>query len=392
MRLARRLREVSSSYTLSLMAKRESRVEPDGEIIDLGSGGPDLDTPENIKEAAKQAIDENFTRLIDPYGLVHLRESIALKYQKLYDTDHQTGEIIITSGAKNALFACALSLFGDGDEVIIFAPYWATYAEQVRLAGAMPVFIETEKGKAFQPEVEKLEAFLTPSTKAVILNNPCNPTGAVILPETLKKIAVLSLQKDFYIICDECYEHFVFDTPYESIARYSQKVKDRLIIINAFSESYAMMGWRIGYALGPKLVIDAMVRVNSHDCSQPSSISQRAALEAIMGPQDFIQLMIGQMREKREVMFEALNRTHGFTCLRPQGTFFMFPDVQGLYGRLEVESATEVSNYLLKHARVLTVPGEVFGCAGHIRFSFAPPLERIHEGMKRIEQCITSVT
>jgi len=388
MRISGRLREVTSSYTLSLRSEAEKLRKADASIIDLGSGEPDFATPDNIKEAARRAIDEGRTRMGGPYGLADLRNAVVQSYERSCGTDYRENEVIITSGAKNALFSCALSLFNEGDEVVLFSPSWISYAEQVRIAGAKPVFIRTEQDNRFQPDIGKLESVLKPATKAVILNNPANPSGVIISVEELKKIAILSLQKDFYIICDECLDHFIYEEGYGSMARFAKKIRDRLIIVNAVSETYAMSGWRVGYALGPKNVIDAMAKVISHDCSQPSSVSQRAALEAMTGPQDFIKQVIAEYRKKRDTMFELIWKIKELSCLRPDGTFYMFPDVTALLERLKLESTTEFSNHLLKHARVITIPGEIFNYPGHVRFSFAPPLEAIVEGMRRVEDCL----
>ncbi|MEW5807700.1 MAG: pyridoxal phosphate-dependent aminotransferase [Acidobacteriota bacterium] len=387
LRISGRMREITSSCTFSLKVE-EDRIRSAGQdIIDFGAEEPDFNTPDNIKEAAKRSIDENFTHHTDPMGLFELRKAIAERYTKEYGTDYPEREILVANGARNVLLALALSLFGEGDEAIVLSPHWSSYPEQVRIAGARPVFAKVEAEDRFLPRAERIEEAITSATKAIFLNSPCNPSGSIIPSDLLKRILVLSLQKDFYIISDESYESFIFDGRHESMMQYFQKARDRLILVNSLSMTYAMSGWRIGYAIGPKAIIDAAAKIVGHDSFHPSSVSQKAALEAMRG-ESAVASMLNIYRERRDCMLELIQSIKGMTCHVPEGAFYLFPNVTELCRMLKLESSLEVSNYLFKNARVITVPGEVFGYPGHIRLTFAASLENIMEGMKRIRDTL----
>jgi aspartate aminotransferase len=351
--------------------------------VDFGIGEPDFPTPEHIKEAAHRAIREDFTRYTDAGGIPELREAVARKYQREYGAEFDPKrEVIISCGAKQALFNAALVLLESRDEVLVPTPYWVSYPEQIRLAGAKVVPIDACEECGFTLTAAEVEAALTPRTRVLILNFPNNPSGAVITPAELEKIIELARSRDFYVIYDECYEKFVYDGPPLSAARYG---KENVILIGSCSKTYAMTGWRIGWACGPAEVIQAMEKVQSQSTSNPTSIAQKAALEALTGDQTCVQEMIAEYRWRRDVMVRGLNEVPGIKCAMPAGSFFVFPNVGGLFGG-SIRNSTDLAAHLLEEAGVVTISGVEFGRDGYLRLSYATPIERIEEGLYRLRR------
>lgn len=389
MKLATRLRDVTVSATLALKAESDRLKAAGLSVMDLGVGEPDFDTPEPIRQAARAAMEEGFTHYTATAGIAPLRQALARRYAGLYGTAWTEDEVAVGCGAKNILFALSMALFGPGDDVAIFSPWWVSYPDQVRLAGARPLFIPTKESDEFVPRAAELAARLTPATRAVILNSPCNPTGAVIPASELKAFATLARERDLVIISDEVYEAFTWDgQPHASMASHAALLADRLVVVSAFSKSYAMTGWRVGYAIGARDIVKGAVKILSHDSSQAPSFAQKAALAALEGPQDALAAMRAEYDRRRSFIVEAARAVPGMTVVRPRGAFYLYPNVRGLYPAFHATSSTDVSNALLRHARVATVPGEAFGEEGYLRLSYAASLADLKEAMTRLREAV----
>jgi aspartate aminotransferase len=378
-------RNPSPSATLAVKLEADRLREQGVDVIDFGPGEPDFNTPENVKRAAHRAIDENLSHYLATLGLPALRRAIREHYRRLYEADYGDNEVIVSCGGKGALFNAAMALFGPGDEVIIPAPYWVSFPEQVRLAGATPVFQPTRQRDGFIARARDAETLITKATRCLILCSPSNPTGAVIPQDELARFADLALRHDLYVIFDECYEKFLYDgLRHASLAREHGRLRDRLVLVASLSKSYAMTGYRVGYAVAAKSLITAMALVQSHDTTHPTAVAQAAALEAMTGPQDDLERMVEEYRRRRDLIVLGLRSIPGVECLNPPGAFYAYPDVSGLYRRLGVNDSIGVATVLLKDARVATVPGEAFGTAGYLRFSYALSAQRIREGIERV--------
>ena len=359
------------------------------DVIDFGPGEPDFDTPENVKAAGRRAIDENLSHYLPTLGLRKLREAIAASYSARYGIDYAENEIIVGCGAKAVLYLAAMSLFSEGDEAIIPSPYWVSFPEQVRLAGGEPVILQTSEREGFTPGAMAAQSLINDRTRAVILCSPSNPTGAVMPQEEVDRFVDLAVRNDLFLIFDETYEHFLYDgAKHATPARAGRKDRGNILLVSSASKSYAMTGWRVGYALGPRPLIEAMESVQSHDATHTAAVAQAAAAEAITAGRGSVEAMVAEYARRRRVMVEGLKSTKGFTCHVPQGAFYVFPNVTGLYDRFKVKDSAGVSKCLLEEARVATVPGEAFGAPGYLRFSYALSLPRIEEGLERIKRCV----
>lgn len=386
MKFASRLKKIRPSATMAMAARARSLAATGREIIDLGLGEPDFDTPLEIKLAAIDAIRKGFTKYTPPAGIEELKRAIATKLLKENGLRYQNDEIIVSCGAKHSLYNLAQVLFGPGDEVIIPAPYWVTYPDQILLAEAEPVIVPTREEDGFLLTPESLSAAITPRTRALIINSPSNPTGAVYDREMLERIAAICLQKDLLIISDEIYEKFIYQgARHFSIASLSEEVRKRTIVVNGVSKSAAMTGWRIGYAAGPREIIAAMTTVQSQSTSNPTSISQKAAVAALTEAGDFARKMVDEFDRRRRAMVQRLNKLPGARCQIPAGAFYLFPHFSKGSGP---EDDVRLAERLLEEAGVATVPGTAFGAAGYLRISYALPLEKLTEAMDRIEKAL----
>ena len=386
---ARRLDNVLPSATIAVKEEADRLKREGVDVIDFGPGEPDFNTPENIKEAARAAVARNLSHYLPTLGLLELREAIAADYRRKHGTDYAPSEVLVSCGGKNALFAAAMALFDHGDEVIIPAPFWVSFPEQVRLAGGVPVILETTEEAGFIPRAQDAEKLITPATRGIILCSPSNPTGAVIPDDELSRWADLALERDLYVIFDECYERFLYDgRSHASMAVHAARLRDRLVLASTFSKSYAMTGYRIGFAIADRRVVSAMATVQSHDATHASSIVQAAALEALKGPQDDLTGMVSEYARRRAIMVNGLRSIPGITCLMPGGAFYAFPGVAGLYERLGVSDSFGVAKALLEKARIAVVPGEAFGINGYVRFSYALATERIETGIARLREAL----
>ncbi len=396
MRLAERTRSLKPSPTLAMNAKAKALKEAGEDITNFGVGEPDFDTPDNIKEAAIRAIRDGFTKYTAAGGIDELKSAIIDKFRDDNNLNYEKGNILVSCGAKHSLYNIAEALFGPGDEVIIPAPYWVTYPDQVLLNDAAPVIVDTDEENSFMLEPDRLREKISDRTKALILNSPSNPTGLAYDTGTLGKIAELAIEHDFYIISDEIYEKLVYeDYRHTSIASLGEEIRQRTIVVNGLSKSHSMTGWRIGFTAGPADITKAMTNIQSQSTSNAASISQKAAVEALTGPQDFIQVMLSEFDKRRRYMVERLNAMEGVSCKTPVGAFYAFPDVSAHFNKKfnnnPITNSLEISAYFLEHAKVALVPGSAFGNDRYIRLSYATSMENIKKGLDRIEGALAEL-
>ncbi len=334
MGIAKRAQAIKPSPTLATAAKAKAMKAQGIDVVDFGVGEPDFDTPENVKQAGIKAIQSGFTKYTPAGGTDELKEAVIEKFKKDNNLTYEKSQVLISCGAKHSLYNIAEALFDPGDEVIIPSPYWVSYPDQVLLNDATPVIVETTEAEGFKLSAQKLEKAITKKTKALVLNSPSNPTGLAYDKKTLEEIAAVAVKHGIYVISDEIYEKLLYDGfTHFSIASLGPEIKDLTIVVNGVSKSHAMTGWRIGYAAGPKDIITAMANIQSQSTSNPCSISQKAALEALRGPQDFIRTMNVEFDKRRRYMVERLNKMPGMSCLMPVGAFYAFPNVARLYGK-----------------------------------------------------------
>jgi len=393
MRLATRVAKIKPSETLAITAKANALKAEGRDVIGFGAGEPDFDTPANIKQAAIKAIEAGFTKYTPVGGTDELKDAIINKLKRDNSLDYKRSQIVVSCGAKHSLYNLAQALFEAGDEVIIPAPYWVSYPDIVVLAGGTPVILNTLEKDGFKINPQQLKAAITKNTRALIINGPSNPTGAAYSPDELKAIAAVLINENILIITDDIYEKILYTKyPFANIASVESKLKDRTIVVNGVSKAYAMTGWRIGYAAGPEEIIAAVSKIQSQNTSNPTSISQKASVEALNGDQSIVSMMVGEFQKRRDVIVAALNDIPGVKCISPEGSFYVFPNVSGVYGRSfkgkKIIGSTEFIDYLLDEANVATVPGAAFGSDDHIRLSYATSLKNIEEGVKRIKNAI----
>jgi aspartate aminotransferase len=389
MKLASRIALIKPSPTLTIQAKANALKAAGRDIIGFGAGEPDFDTPVNIKEAAIRAIHAGFTKYTPVGGTDELKDAVIAKLQRDNQLTYQRSEIVISCGAKHSLFNVAQVLFEEGDEVLIPSPYWVSYTDIVYLTGAKPMVIKTNIGDDFKLLPSQLEAAITPRTRAIIISYPSNPAGVCYSRKELEALAEVILRKGIMIISDDIYEKIIYDDqPFYTLASLSDELKRISIVINGVSKSYSMTGWRIGYTAGAEEIISAMTKYQSQNTSNPTSIAQKAAVEALNGPQEGVGVMAREFQKRRDLIVERLTAIPGVTCLNPQGAFYVFPNVGSYYGRSfgekVIRSSAEMATYLLDEANVALVPGGDFGHDDHIRISYATSMEQIEKGVERI--------
>jgi aspartate aminotransferase len=392
--LSERSKKIKPSPTLAIDAKAKTLQAQGLDIVNFGVGEPDFDTPDHIKEAATKAIKNGFTKYTPVGGIEALKDAIIEKFQRDNNLTYSREEVLVSCGAKHSLYNVAQALYNPGDEIIIPVPYWVSYPDQVLLNDAIPVFAETFEEDKFMLKPDVLKAKITKRTKALILNSPSNPTGATYDKKTLTEIAEIALKNNLYIISDEIYEKLIYDeTEHISIASLDKEIKAKTIVINGLSKSHAMTGWRIGYAAGPKEIIKAMTNIQSQSTSNPTSISQYAALEALTGPQDFINIMKEEFNKRRIHLVKELNNIPDISCLKPTGAFYAFPNTSRLYGKKfgnrKINSSLDLAIYLLEDAHVALVHGDAFGDDKFIRISYATSMENINRGIERIKKALS---
>jgi aspartate aminotransferase len=392
--LSKRAQQVKPSPTLAVDSMVKEFKKEGKDIINFSVGEPDFDTPENIKEAAIRAIKEGFTKYTPSGGIPELKDAIIEKFDKDNGLSYTRDEIIVSCGAKHSLYNIAQVLYEKGDEVIIPVPFWVSYPDQVILNDAIPVFVKTEEKDSFMLHPDALESVITPRTKALILNSPSNPTGLTYTQKALEAIADICLRHRIFIISDEIYEKIIYDgTVHRSIASLSKEVKERTIVVNGLSKAYAMTGWRIGYAAGPKNIIKAMNSIQSQSTSAPNSIAQKAAVEALRGPQDSVKRMVEEFQRRRDYIVKELNSFPGCYCLMPTGAFYVFLRIDSFFGKTGegyvIKNSEDLCMYLLKEALVALVPGSAFGDDRYVRLSYATSMENIKRGIDRLRDALT---
>jgi aspartate aminotransferase len=356
------------------------------DVVDFSAGEPDFPTPDNIKRAAIRALDENFTKYTPVSGTVELKQSICDHHKRLYGTGYTLKECIGNMGGKHAIFNLTQVLLDPGDEVIIPVPYWVTFKDVVNYAGGLCVFAETDEQEGFTLKASTVERCVTPKTKMIILNSPCNPSGAVFDRAELDKIFRLAKDRGFWILADECYERFLYDSEPFSLASLPG-AKETVVVAGSLSKTYAMTGWRMGFVLGPAPVVAAINKLQSHATSNPNSITQKAAIEALNGPQDSVGVMLAEYRRRREYVMARLRKMPGVKTQTPQGAFYAYPNVSGAFGSA-IANAFEFAEKLLAEEHVALVPGEAFGTTEHIRISYATSMKELERGLDRLERFI----
>lgn len=396
MKLARRAQGIDASPTLAMNARAKEMKKQGIDILSFTVGEPDFDTPEHIAEAGITAIREGFTRYTPAAGIPELKEAICAKLKRENGLDYEPADVVVSNGAKHAIYNALQALIDEGDEVIIPAPYWVSYTEMVKLNGGVPVVVPTRAEEGFKLTPSSLKAAITPRTKAIFINSPNNPTGAVYSRAELEALAEILVAHGVVIIADEVYEKLLYDgATFTSVAALGPEVKDLTVTINGVSKTYAMTGWRIGYAAAPRELAQAMANIQSHATSNPNSIAQKAAVVALTGPQEPVRRMLEEFARRRERMVAGINALPGFKCRKPEGAFYIFADVSELFGRTlrgqKITGSISLAELLLVEAHVAVVPGAAFGDDRYVRFSYATSMTSIEKGLERLKEVLAEV-
>jgi aspartate aminotransferase len=393
--LSKRAASLKPSPTLAISAKEKALKAQGIDIAGFGAGEPDFNTPDHIKEAAIKAINDNFTRYTPVAGIDPLKDAVIDKFNRDNGLSYKREEIIISCGGKHSLYNLFQVLFQEGDEVIVPTPYWVSYPPMIELAGAKPVILETKEEDDYQITADLLKKYLTPKTKAIILNYPSNPVGSVFYRENLEAIGKLAVEHNFFLISDEIYEKLVYDYEHVSIAALDPSFKERTIICHGVGKTYAMTGWRIGYTAGPADIIKAMGNIQSQSTSNPTSIAQMAAVAALNGDQSCIGIMVAEFRKRKDFLVKGLRDIPGVTCYDPRGAFYVFPNFNCVIGKQYngrvIENSTVWTEVLLDEFHTAVVPGVEFGKEGYLRLSFATSMEVIQKGLDRITGAAASL-
>ena len=385
--VADRVSTISVSSTMKVMADAEKLRSQGIDVVDFGAGEPDFPTPDNIKQAAKRAIDANFTKYTAAGGTQELKQAVCERHTADFGTAYKPSECLITVGGKHVIFNLMQVLVNPGDEVVIPVPYWVTYKDVVNYAGGKCVFVPTDAHNGFALTAAALEPYLTSRTRMVIINSPSNPSGAVVPRDEFERIYRLASSRGIFLMTDECYCHFLYGgTPF-SIASLPG-AKETVLVAGTVSKTYAMTGWRIGFGLVPEYIAGAMLKLQSHSTSNPTSISQKAAVEALRGPQESVVLMLAEYRKRRDFVVARLNQIPGVTCALPEGAFYAYPDISGALRATGISSTQQFAERLLAEAHVAVVPGEAFGTPDYIRISYATSMAELERGLTRLHDFI----
>jgi aspartate aminotransferase len=392
MKLAKRS-DIQPSLTLAMNAKAKKMKAEGIDVISFAAGEPDFNTPKNIKEAGKAAIDSNKTYYTPESGITELKQAVARKLKTENNLEYSPEEISINSGAKHSVFNALSVIVEEGDEVIIPSPYWVSYSEMVRILGGEIRLVPTQESDGFKICPEDIRKLINRKTRVLILNSPCNPTGAVYTKDELYELARFIEDRDIIVVSDEVYEKIVYDDlAHISIATYSNKVKEKAVVVNGVSKTFSMTGWRIGYAAANKEIIKAINSLQGHTTGNPTSISQWASLTALEGDQSFIKEWVKEFKKRRDYAVKELNSIEGISCTIPEGAFYVFPNISNFLSTklngVKINDSLDLANYLLEYGRISVVPGKAFGDDRHMRISFATSMENIVEGMKRLKKAL----
>ena len=385
--IAERISSISVSSTMKVSADADKLRAEGVDVVDFGAGEPDFPTPDNIKQAAIRALEQNFTKYTAAGGTVELKKAVCERHAQDFGTSYQPSECLITVGGKHAIFNMMQAVVNPGDEVVVPVPYWVTYKDVVNYAGGKCVFVETDEAEGFTLTASMVEPHLTDRTKMVLINSPSNPSGAVLDRGEFEKIYRLTADRGIYLMTDECYCKFLYDSEPFSIASLPG-AKETVLVAGSLSKTYAMTGWRIGFGLVPAPLVTAMTKLQSHSTSNPTSISQKAAVEALRGPQDSVGRMLAEYRKRRDFVVQRVRAIPGVTCAEPRGAFYVYPNVSVTLGRGGIQNTLQFCEKLLAEARVAAVPGEAFGTDRHIRISYATSMHELERGLDRIHEFV----
>jgi aspartate aminotransferase len=385
--IAERISTISVSSTLKVSADAEKLRREGVDVVDFGAGEPDFPTPANIKQAAIEAINGNFTKYTNAGGTLELREAICERHRTDFGTNYSVSECMATVGGKHAIFNLVQALVNPGDEVIIPVPYWVTYKDVVNYAGGKCVFVETDENNGFEVTASSIERHLTPRTKLVIINSPSNPSGSVLSQSEFRAIYELTSKRDIFLMTDECYCQFVYEGQPYSIAA-QPGAKESVVVAGSLSKTYAMTGWRVGFVLAAAPIIGAMMKLQSHSTSNPTSIAQKAGLEAVRGSQDSVPEMLAEYRRRRDFVIGRLRQIPGVRITVPKGAFYAYPNISVAYQSGKIRNSMEFSTALLEQAHVAVVPGEAFGTQDHVRISYATSMTELERGLDRLHKFI----
>jgi aspartate aminotransferase len=385
--IAERISTISVSSTMKVSADADKLRSEGVDVVDFGAGEPDFPTPDNIKQAAIRALEANFTKYTAAGGTAELKKAVCERHAADFGTKYQPGECLITVGGKHAIFNLVQALVNPGDEVVIPVPYWVTYKDVVNYAGGKCVFVDTDENAGFTLTAAMIEPHLTARTRMVIINSPSNPSGAVMDRGEFEKIFHITSKRGIYLMTDECYCKFLYGAEPFSIASLPG-AKETVLVAGSLSKTYAMTGWRIGFALVPPPIVGAMTKLQSHSTSNPTSIAQKAAVEALCGPQESVSVMLAEYRKRRDFVVARLNAIPGVKCAEPQGAFYAYPNVGTAIGKNGIANTLTFAERLLAEAHVAVVPGEAFGTNRHVRISYATSMKELERGLDRIHQFI----
>jgi len=383
-----RISLISVSSTMKVASDAEKLRSEGVDVVDFGAGEPDFPTPDNIKQAAIRALDQNFTKYTAAGGTLELKKAVCERHALDFGTDYKPSECLITVGGKHVIFNLIQALINPGDEVVIPVPYWVTYKDVVNYAGGKCVFVDTDEAAGFTLTAAMIEPFLNANTKLVIINSPSNPSGAVLDREEFEKIFKLTSSRGIYLMTDECYCKFLYDSEPFSIASLPG-AKETVLVAGSLSKTYAMTGWRIGFGLVPQSIVGAMTKLQSHSTSNPTSISQKAAVEALRGPQESVKIMLAEYHKRRDFVVQRLRAIPGVKCAEPRGAFYAYPNLGVVIGKNGIGNTLQLSERLLQESHVAVVPGEAFGTDHHVRISYATSMTELERGLDRIHKFVT---
>jgi len=391
MKLTERISRISVSKTMAVMEAAIKLRDQGIDVVDFGPGEPDFPTPENVKRAAVRAIEANFTKYTAIGGIKELRKAVVEKHARDFNSKYDISECVVNLGGKHALFNIFAAVVEEGDDVVIPTPYWVTFGDIARFVNANPIFVRTHESDGFRLTAEVLARGLTPRTRMVVVNSPNNPSGAVLDDAEFGRIAQLCRERNVFLLSDECYSHFLYDGRKPFSVGSHTDLKSHIIIAGSVSKTYSMTGWRIGYILAHPEIINATIKLQSHSTSNPTSISQKAALEALSGPQESVGIMLAEYAKRRKFVLERLRAIPGVKCAEPGGAFYAYPNISAAFGRSGIKDSVDFSGKLLEKAHVAVTPGEAFGTNDHVRISYATSMEQLDKGLNRLHEFMSGL-